>query len=136
MAKGNPKEMPHKSNSNYPEGVTQRRTLSLPVCLSTSPVFFFLLLNPLFASLFSLFGAILLCKAKEPGPLSLTTCLVVRIWCSHLCNLDSVSGEELKPHFKRLQAKATQDHCVCPMCSTLWKISLVWCICSIMSDSL
>ena len=97
--------MPHKSNFNYLEGVTQRLTLSLPVSIH-SPVFFFLLLNPLFASLLSFFGAILLCKAKDPGPLSLITCLVVSIWCSH-CQ-DPASGgpapspiagtlDELKP---------------------------------------
>ena len=128
MAKGNPEEMPHKGNSNYLEGVTQRLTLSKS-CILFPPIKSFICFTT-----FLLWG--ILCKAKEPGLLSLTTCLVVRIWCSHLCDLDSISGGELKPHFKLLQAKATQDHCVCPMCPTSWKTSLLWCICSVVSDSL
>ena len=36
--------------------------------------------------------------------------LVARIQCSHRNNLTSISGRELKPHFKPPQAEANQDH--------------------------
>ena len=42
--------------------------------------------------------------------LSLTTGLVARMWCSHHLDLSSVSGWELKPSFKSLQAEVIQDH--------------------------
>ena len=51
LAKGNPREMPHKSNSHCQESATQRLSLSLslslslPVCLSTWTVLFFLLIK-------------------------------------------------------------------------------------------
>ena len=44
-------------------------------------VHFFLLIKTLLASLLSVFVEILFCKAKGPGPLSLTTGLVARICC-------------------------------------------------------
>ena len=50
-------------------------------CLCTCTVLFFLLVNILLASLLSVFVEILFCKAKGPGPLSLTTGLVARICC-------------------------------------------------------
>ena len=43
----------------------------------------FLSINTLLASLLSVFVDILFCKTEGPGPLSLTTGLVARIWCSH-----------------------------------------------------
>ena len=46
----------------------------------------FLLINILHASLVSIFVGILFCKVERPGPLSLTTSLVARIWCSHCCD--------------------------------------------------
>ena len=46
----------------------------------------FLLINILHASLVSIFVGILFCKVERPGPLSLTTGLVARIWCSHCCD--------------------------------------------------
>ena len=56
--------------------------LSLPESTHVYPcvVPFSLLINTLFASLLSLFAGILSCKAEGPGPLSLTTGLVARIW--------------------------------------------------------
>ena len=57
----------------------------------------FLLINILLASLFSVFVEILFCKAKGPGPLTLTTDLVARIWCSYHHDLASISGWEPKP---------------------------------------
>ena len=42
-------------------------------------------------------------------PLSLTTGLVSRFRCSHHHDLTSISGQERKPCFKPLQAKATGD---------------------------
>ena len=84
--------------------------LPLPVCLSTHTLLFSLLLNTLLASLLSNFVEILFCKAKGPGPLSLTTGLVARIWCFHHHNPASISGWERKFCSKLLQAEATQNH--------------------------
>ena len=83
LAKGNPEEIPHKSNSNYQKGhdsATQGLSLSLPVCLSIGTVLFFLRIHTWLAPLLSLFVEILFCKAEGPGPLSLTTGLVASIW--------------------------------------------------------
>ena len=67
----------------------------------------FLLKNTLLVSLLSVFIGILFCKAEEPGPLPLTIGLVARIWCSHLCDLTSISGQGTKA---QLQATAGQGH--------------------------
>ena len=87
-AKGNPEERPHKRNSNLHKGATQWLTLSLslPMCLSTCTVFFFLLINTLLVLPLSICVGILFCKAEDPGPLSLTTDLVTRIRCCHCCD--------------------------------------------------
>ena len=53
--------------------------LSLPECLSTPTILFFLLINILLASLLSIFVEILFCKAEGPRPLSMTTSIVARI---------------------------------------------------------
>ena len=50
LAKGNPEEMPHKSDSNYHEGTTL--SLNPPVCLSTRTLFS-LLINTSLVSLLS-----------------------------------------------------------------------------------
>ena len=50
----------------------------------------------------SILVEILFCKVKGPGPLSLTTGLIPRIWCSHCQNSASVSGWEPKPRSKPL----------------------------------
>ena len=65
--------------------------------------------NKHYVSLLSVFVGISFLQSQMARGLALTTGLVVRIWCSHLCDLDSISGGELKPHFKPLQAEATQD---------------------------
>ena len=94
---------PHKPNSGA-------LPLSLPMCLFTRTVLSFLLINTLLASLLSVLGDILSWKAEEPGPLSLTTGLVVRIWCFPHHSLASVSSYDPKSHSKLLQAKATGYH--------------------------
>ena len=55
-------------------------SLNLPMCLSTCTALFFLLLSTLLSSLLYIIVEILFCEAKGPGPLSLTTGLVARIW--------------------------------------------------------
>ena len=109
LTKGNRGEMFHKSNSNCHEGQTQWLSLSLssPVCIST--VLFFLLINALLALLLSVFMEILFCKAKGPGPLSLTAGLVARTWCSHSFDSAPICGLEPKPCSKLLQAKSIRD---------------------------
>ena len=66
----------------------------------------FLQMNTLLASLLSVFVEILFCKSKGPGPLSLTTGLVARIWFFHCCNPTPTSGWEPKPGSKPLQPEA------------------------------
>ena len=56
----------------------------------------------------------LFCKAKGPGPLSLTTGLVARISQQRP---SSICGWKSKPLFKALQAEATRDHCDPKDCS-------------------
>ena len=94
LAKGNLEEIPHKSNSNCPEGATQwLLSLSLPMCLLTHTVLFSLLINTLLTSLLCVFVEVLFCKDVGPVPLSLTTGLVARIWYFHHHDLaQSLSG--------------------------------------------
>ena len=72
-------------------------------CMSihTYCILFFLLRNTLLASLISILVEILFCKAKGPGPLSLTTGLVARMRCRHHCELASISSWEPKPQDQR-----------------------------------
>ena len=72
---------------------------------------FFLLRNTLLASVLSVLVKILICKAEGPGPLSLTTGLVARIWCFYRRDLASISGWEPKPRSTPFQAETTRDHC-------------------------
>ena len=90
--------------------------LSLPECLSTHTVCFFLLINALFASLLSVFVEILFCNAEGPGPLSLTTNLVARVWCFHYCNLASVFGWEPKPHSSLCRPRPPKIVCIITKC--------------------
>ena len=69
----------------------------------------FLLINTLLISVLSIFVGILFCKAEGPGPLSLTTDLVARIWCFHCCFPATISWEP-KPCSKPLPTEATRDH--------------------------
>ena len=63
-------------------------------------------------------------KSQRARALSLTTGLEARIWCSHSLGLFSISGGKPKPHFKLLQAEASQDHndmwCLFPGASMLF----------------
>ena len=84
LAKGNPEEMPHKSNWNCHEGTTQGLPLWVCPCVYPRVLYcFFLLINTLLVSLLSIFVEILFCKTEGTGPLSLTSGLVARIWCFH-----------------------------------------------------
>ena len=67
-------------------------------------------INPVLVSLLSIFVGILFSKAEGPGPLSLTTGLAAKIWCSHHHDLASVSSWEPKSRSKPLQAEVTGDH--------------------------
>ena len=84
-------------------------SLSLPMCLPTCTVYFLPLINSSLPSLLSNFVEILFCKGEGAGPLSLTTGLVARIWCSHHRDPASIPTWEPKPCFKPLQAEATRD---------------------------
>ena len=91
LDKGNSEEMPHESDSNCHECVT----LSLWVHLFASPHVLYSVFPPdntLLALLPSTFVEIISCKAEGSRPLSLTTGLVVRIWCSHSCDPTSISA--------------------------------------------
>ena len=113
LAKENLEEMPHKSDLNCHDGATQGISLWICPCLPTCTILFFLLINTLLASLISILVEILFCKAKGPGPLSLTTGLVARIWCFYCYDsAQSLAGSpslasrhwRLRPHKSRLIA--------------------------------
>ena len=99
LAKGNLEQITRKSNSNCNEGMTQWLSLSW-ICPSVYPhTLYFFPLNKYFTCVLpSVFVGILFCKAKEPGPLTLTTGLVSGIWCSHCRGPISVSGWEPNSH--------------------------------------
>ena len=93
------------SNSDYHEGAT--RSPSPPACVPTHTVFFFLLINTLLVSLFSIFVGILFWKPKGPGPCHWRTHPVDRIQCLlPWRDLNLWPGEI---GFKLLWAKATWD---------------------------
>ena len=103
LAKGNLGAMPHKSNSNYHKGETQR------LCLSPSPLMCPSTRIVIFSSTkyFISFSTICLCgnsflQSQRPGSLSLTTSLVARIWCFQP---SPASGWEPKPCSKLLQGR-------------------------------
>ena len=86
---------------------------SAKMSIHTYCILFFLLRNTLLASLISILVEILFCKAKGPGPLSLTTGLVARIWCFYCYDsAQSLAGSpslasrhwRLRPHKSRLIA--------------------------------
>ena len=119
MNQANYNDLPKENQEKYPIKVIQTAmrvqlrespSESAPVCLSTRTILFFFLISTLLASLLSIFVEILSYKAKGPGPLSLTTGLVVRIWCFHCLNQAPISDWEPKPRSKPLQAEATQNH--------------------------
>ena len=105
QAKGNPAEMFHRSDSDYHKGMT----LLVYLCVYPHILYTF---SP--SKYFICFISFCLCgnsflKSWRARALSLTTGLVARIQHSHCCDLISVSGQEPKPCFKVLQAKATRD---------------------------
>jgi len=103
-SKENQEEMPHVSDANPHEGATL--SLSLPLCLSTHTVLFF---PP--NTYLTCFTTSRPCGNSPQNwrarALSLTSGLVARIWCSHCCNLTSVSGREPKACFKPPEIRTT-----------------------------
>ena len=65
LAKGNPAEIIHMSDSNYHQGETL--SLSPPMCLPTRTVHSFLLINTLPVSPLCVFVGIHFYKAEGPG---------------------------------------------------------------------
>ena len=114
--------MPHTSNSNCHK-VWLRDSCSESAYISIHMYYILFPLN----KHFTYFTAFCLCensfcKAKGPGPLSLTSGLVARIWCFLWCSPVSVSGWEPKPRSKMLRAEATRDHSkLCNTDKTCWK---------------
>ena len=112
----NQKDWPKETWKKYPIQVIQTTTRvwlgnSESACVSihrSCPLF--LLINTLFGLLLSFFVWILFSKAEGTGPLSLTTCLVVKIRCSLRLNPASISVLEPKLHSNLLQAEVTRDH--------------------------
>ena len=85
--------------------------LSESTCVSTHTYCILCLqINTVFVSLLSIFVGIFFSKAEGPGPLSLTTGIAAKIWCSHHCDPASISGWEPKSCSKPLQAEVTRDH--------------------------
>ena len=107
LAKENQEEMPHINDSNHHEGMTlsESALCVYPHVLYPFPP------NKHFTCFisFHLCGNSLLQNWRVKA-LSLTTGLIVRIWCSHCHDLASISGQESKPLFKPLQLEATHDH--------------------------
>ena len=104
LSKGNPEKMPSKNNSTWLAGTAQG--LTLWVCLgslSTRPIFFFLLINTLLASLLSIFVENLYCKAWVPGPLSLSTDLKARIWRFNCLDTSLAGNPSPAPSYCRLK---------------------------------
>ena len=102
LAKGNPEEMPHTSNSNYHMGITKQFWVCPCVCLHV--LYFFPLLNKYFTCLLlSIFVEFL--QRWRATVLLLTIGLVLRIPCSHCCDPTSVPGKGPKPCFKCCRLK-------------------------------
>ena len=108
-------DWPKETWKKYPIKIIQTairmllsNSLLEPACVSihTYCILFFLLINTLLASLISIFVEILFCKAKGPGPLSLTTGLVPRICYFHCYDsAQSLAGSpSLAPRHCRLRA--------------------------------
>ena len=95
LAKGNPEEITHKSNSKCHKGATQH--LSPWVHLCAYPHILYSLLKCFICFTTSNFVGILFYKSEWPGPLSLAPGLVASVWCSHHCDQASITSWELKP---------------------------------------
>ena len=108
LAKGNPETYHIKVIQVATRVELSPLSLNPTMCVSTHNILFVLQTHaPCFTTFYLL--EVLSCKAEGPGLLSLTTGLVVRVWCSHCCGLASVSGWEPKARSKPLQAEATWD---------------------------
>ena len=70
-------------------------------------------INTLLVSLFSIFAEIPFLQSRRARVLSLTIGLVARIQHSPCHHLTSISGGELKPHFKPLLAEAIKISNIC-----------------------
>ena len=114
LNQANQNDWPKETWKKCPRKVIQTTTrvrlsdsvsLSLSMCLHICTLF--LLINTCFTT-FHLWGSSFL-QSWRTRALSLTTSLVVRIWCFHRCDLTSISGQESNPCFKSLQAEATWD---------------------------
>ena len=89
---------------SYSRGSFPPRDPSHISCVFCTAGKFSLYLNKyFFASLLSMFMEVFFCKAEGPGPLSLTTGLVARIWCFNHHNLALISGWKPKTHFKQFR---------------------------------
>ena len=82
--------------------------LSLPVCLSTCTVIFFLLITWLAFTAFHLCGNSFLQSLRARAHVT-DHGLEARIWCFHFCNPALNSGWEPKPHSKPSQFEVTWD---------------------------
>ena len=82
---------------------------SLPVCLSTCTVLFFLLINTLLASLLLSLWKFFSAKLNDQGLCSPTSGLVARS-DAFTAVTGLISGWEAKPSSKPLQVEATGDH--------------------------
>ena len=76
-----PKQTRKKCPIKIVQPATRANSATQGFSLWVCPCTLFLLIKTLLASLLSVFVEILFCKAKGPGPLSLTTGLVARICC-------------------------------------------------------
>ena len=92
----------HINDLNCQEGMTQRLFLWVCLCVYPHILYSFFPLNKYFTcfTTFCLSGNSFL--DKGPGPLSLITGLVARIWCFYCCNMVSISGWESKSRSKPL----------------------------------
>ena len=103
----------HGRNAPYKWFKLPRRhdSLSEParVSIHTCYTLLFLLINTLLVSLLSVFVRILLLQSRRARALPLTTGLAAGIRWSHRHDPPSITGRELKPGFKPLQAEATRD---------------------------
>ena len=110
MANGNPEEIPFKSDSNHRKGAT----LSEPASVSIRAYIFFPPDKHIVSfTTFRLYVEIHFYTADGPGPFHWPLApggLLAGIQGSHCHRPISISGQELKPCFKPLQAEATQDH--------------------------
>ena len=86
-----------------------RDSLWAHLCVYPLVLYSFLLINTLLVSLLSVFLGILFLQSRRARTLSLTPGLVAGIRRSHCRDPTLITGQELKPCFKPLQAEVTRD---------------------------